>query len=342
MKKEVGIGILALLAVSLSLWGYKFIQGSNILSRNIELYAYYDDVGGLQIGTPVQISGVTVGAVSKIDLDLASRKVRLTLNLQKDVHVPKSTRAVIVVTSFLGGQAIYLEYDQTCQPGVDCAQKGDVLTAVKRGMLESTLGEDAIDGYMEQLTRGLNQAMDTLNQILLGEDSKSPIAVSARDLQATLLNLKSASGKLDGLLGSAGPNLIATSGDLRKLTATFAAQREHFASIVGQTDSITRQLSRADLEKTVVGLNQTLSDLRATLRTADQTVGNVNGLITGVKQGQGTLGKLVVDDQLYQQLMYMSHRIDSLANDLQQHPYRYMPLKSRNQVRRYDRQDDQE
>lgn len=339
MANEVKIGILALLALGLSFWGYKFIQGTNILTSTTRLFVIYDNVGGLQIGTPVQISGVTVGAVSSIDLSMESRNVQVTLNLNKGVTVPKDTRAVIVSTSFLGGQAIYLEYDKPCSPGVDCAIDGDTLKAMKRGVLDSTLGEGAIDGYIQQLTGGLSQTLDTLNQLLLGEDSNSPVALSARDLQATLANLKSATAQVDALMRQAGPDLRGSLGDVRQLTATLAAQRGSLSAIIANADSLTQQMARADLQKTLNQVNATLSGLSTTLGKADTAVDGFSAVLDKVQQGEGTLGKLLSDEELYWQLSELSAQLDSLSADLQNRPYRYIPLKSRRRVQRYDRQD---
>lgn len=339
MANEVKIGILALLAIGLSFWGYRFIQGTNILTRSNEFYAFYDNVGGLQIGTPVQISGVTIGAVSAIDLSLETRMVRLTLNLNKGISVPKDSRAVIVSTSFLGGQAIYLEYDKPCTSGVDCAVSGDTLKALKRGMLDSTLGEGAIDGYVNQLTTGLNGTLDTLNELLLGEDSQSPVAYSARDLQAMLASLKSASAQLDALVRRMGPDLTGSVSDIHKLTATLAAQRTNLSSIIANADSLTDQLVRADLQKTVSSINTTLAGLEKTLGGADETLTGLNQVVGKLQQGEGTLGKLLTDDKLYHQLSTMTFQVDSLSQDVQDRPYRYIPFKSRRRVQRYDRQD---
>jgi len=74
MSSEVRTGLLALVAIALSLWGIKYIQGSNILSKSQNFYAYYDNVAGVQIGTRVQISGVSVGAVSATELSTENKK----------------------------------------------------------------------------------------------------------------------------------------------------------------------------------------------------------------------------------------------------------------------------
>ncbi|MCB0634969.1 MAG: MCE family protein, partial [Lewinella sp.] len=160
MSQEVRIGALALVTIALGLWGLKFIQGQNLLARTDTYFAFYENVGGVQIGTPVQVSGVTVGAVSGIDLSDTDRRVMLTLEMERDLPLPKATRAVLVTTSVLGDMAIYLEYDQPCPgSGPDCAADQDTLRGVTRGMIEAILGEGGVDQYVETLNDGLKEVL---------------------------------------------------------------------------------------------------------------------------------------------------------------------------------------
>jgi phospholipid/cholesterol/gamma-HCH transport system substrate-binding protein len=338
MSHEVRIGILALVATGLTLWGIKFIQGTNLLSKTDTYYAYYDEVNGVQIGTPIQISGVTVGSVSAIDLGIEDRRVRLSFTLERKVPMPKSTRAVLMQTSVLGDKAIILDYDQPCQ-GANCAVDGDELTGVSLDMVESILGEGGIGNYMEQLTASLNQLVDSINYKLLGDDSEGPLAESARGIQSTVENLKQATGRMNLMLQRSAPALESTLNNVDQLTATLEQQRGSIAGILDNADSLSNQLVEAQLGEAIEGIKGTITQLNETLAGADQTVAGLNEVMGKIEKGEGTLGMLVQDETLYQNLNALSYSLDSLTTDFQERPYRYLPLKGRNRVKRYDRKD---
>lgn len=340
MSKEVRIGILGLLTVALGLWGIKYIQGSNLLSRTDEYYAYFTNVGGVQVGTPVQVSGVNVGSISNIELSEIDRRVRLTLNLERELPLPKDTRAVLVTTGFLGDMAIYLEYDKPCINGVGCAESGDTLQGDTRGMVEAILGEGGIEGYVETLNQGIQQALDSLNQSLLGEDSDSPIAKSARSLESTMTNLEQATSRANLLVARSSPALERALEDLQKITSTLAEQRASIASLLQNADSLSQQLVAARLDEVIKEVKGTVAELSATLNTTNNAMGGVNNLVNQIEAGEGTLGKLVTDEELYRNLRELTSSLDSLLSDIQNRPYRYIPLKGRNQINRYDRRDE--
>ena len=213
ISKEIKIGLLALVAVALSIWGYKFIMGKNLLVKSNMYQVIYPTVDGLRVGTSVRINGVSVGSVGSIEImpeDL-DKKVLVLLDLDRDIRIPKDTRAVIIVTSFMGDKAIDLLYNRPCS-GEDCAPSGAFLKGETRGLLGSMLGQEDARAYMDILKTGIQDIIDSLNAKLLSDSSNSPIAESLRDLQGTMANLNSASGKVDVLLSkSSGACLLYTS-----------------------------------------------------------------------------------------------------------------------------------
>ncbi len=342
MSKEVRIGILALVSVALSLWGIKFIQGQNILSRSSVYYAYFSNVGGIQIGTPVQISGVTVGSVADIELGIEDRRVRLTLDLERDIPLPKDAAAVLATTSVLGDKAIILHYDKPCSGDADCAQSGDTLEGRTQGMIESILGEGGLDAAVNTLQTGLQDILDTLNQELLGKDSDSPVATTARDLQGTMANLRQATDRANLLLQRSSPALEQSLASVNELTGTLAEQKESLASILSNADSLSQQMVDAQLDDAIEQIKSTITELNNTLATTNTAMGGVSDVVGSIKEGNGTLGRLVNDEELYNKLVTLSTQLDSLFGDFQERPYRYIPLKSRNRINRYDRKDDRE
>lgn len=343
MSNEVKIGILAIVAVALSLWGYKFIMGKNALSASNIYYVDYNTVEGLQKGTPVRISGFQVGVVADIYLkpDDPARRVTVTLDLDKDIAVPKDTRATIVATSIMGAKAVDLFYEQPCS-GDNCAPSGSFLRGETRGLLGSMLSEDQAQDYVNIVKSGLTDVIDTLNKEILNENSNSPIAITLRDMRYTMGNLRSSTSQLDAVLQRSSKDIEGTFKNLNSISSTLEANNDKIKNIIANFDNLSNDLAQADLQNTVESIKATLGTLNQTLGTTNTAVQGVNNAIGKINSGQGTLGKLMQDDELYYQLKSMSNNVDSLVNDIQERPYRYIPFKNRSKVQRYDRLDEKQ
>ncbi|MCB0570679.1 MAG: MCE family protein [Phaeodactylibacter sp.] len=338
MSNEVKVGILAIAAIVLSIWGFKFIMGKNVLIKSNIYKVYYNNVDRTKVGTLVVINGVEVGSVAGVNLlNDDNRTVELVLDLDRNIKVPKDTRAVIISTGFMGGKAVVLEYEHACN-GPDCAVSGDTLQGELRGLVGSMLTGEQLADYMDILKSGLEEIIDTLNSQLL-TNPDSPLGKSMANLDATLSNLKSATGQLDGLLRSSSGSISGTLGNLDAITGNLKKNNDKINSILSNADSLSNQLVAADLEQTLKEVNQAIASLRTTLQSADTALGGVSDVVGKIKEGEGSLGKLMQDEELYNNIKTLSQRADSLVNDIQERPYRYMPLKSRRKVQRYDKQD---
>ena len=342
MSNEVKVGLLAIVAIAVSYWGYKFIMGKNVLLKSNTYKVYYPKVDRMQVGTQVFINGVPVGSVAKVDLlNDVDRTVEVILDLNPGMTIPKDTRAVIVATGFMGGKAVKLMYDTPCS-GEDCAEPGDTLEGEFRGLLDSMVGEEAVGDYAAILQKSLQKVIDTLNYALLSEESQSPIANTMRNLDATMANLNSSSAQLDQLMRRSSGNISASLKNVESITGNLEKNNARIAAIIANADSLSSQLVAADLEKTVSEINASIQELKGTLENANKAIAGVSGLVDGINSGEGTLGQLMKDEALYRNLSNLTREADSLVTDFQDRPYRYMPLKSRRRVERYDRQDAQE
>lgn len=339
MSNEIKIGILAIVTIAVAFWGYKFIIGNNILVKTNSYQVLYDDVSGLQIGTDVKIHGVDVGTVAGVKLLPGEKEqVLVILELDKDISIPKDTRAVIATTSVMGSMDVMLKYEKPCS-GADCAEVGSFLQGETLGLIGSMVGTDNLELYIKELESTLLVLMDSIDQKFLGIESQNPLAKTLRNLDATTSQLSVASAKLNGLLSKEIKNTL---GSLESVTGTLDEKKETLASVLDNADTLTSQLAAANLDQTIGEFQQTLEDLQKTLASATSTLDGVNATVGGISKGEGTLGKLMKDDELYYNLQRLITNADSLSNDLKDHPYRYVPFKSRKKVKRFERLDAKE
>ncbi len=339
MSHEVRIGLLAFIAIAMGLWGIKFIQGSNILKRSDTYHVYYSEVGGVNVGTSVKIRGVSVGSVSAVSLNVENRQVKVSFTMSRDVPLPKNTKAILSTTGIMGDKNIILEYGDNCT-GDNCAQDGDVFEGHFQGMVESMVGKGGIEGYIDELKKAILELTDSLNKGMLDETSDNPLAKTMRDLQASMSNMKELTGRFSSLVQRTAPSMEQSLGNINQLTETLSAQRQHIAGIISNVDSLSNQIVDSQLDQAIADIKTTIQKLNQTMDTADTALLGVSMVMDKVQKGEGSLGKLIQDESLYNNLNAMSYSLDSLLSDFQNKPYRYMPLKSRRKVQKYDKQDE--
>ncbi|MCB0610249.1 MAG: MCE family protein [Lewinella sp.] len=333
ISKEVKVGILAVVAIALSFWGYNFIVGKNLLTNSDYYRIVYNNVEGLQVGTPVRISGVEVGSVTGVEfMNNAEKQVTVTITMNNNLPLPKNTEAVIVAVGFMGGKAILLEYGNPCS-GSDCAERGAYLTGKSRPMLLSMLGADDLSGYMKDLRDILQGMVDTLLS------SNNSLGKTLDNLEGMSANLKSTTAQADQLMRQSSGNIKESIASFKNLAATLDAKKDKIGGIIDNAESVTGQIAESDLKGTMEDVKKTVEELKATLATAQKALDGVSGAVGKIQSGEGTLGKLLNDDGLYYDIKTLSTRADSLLNDIESRPYRYIPLKSRKKVQRYDRLD---
>lgn len=335
MSKEIKVAILALVAVALVYWGYNFILGRNLMKQTAFYKVEYDNVGGLKTSTPVRINGVQVGRVATVTNQMDKQNVLVELDLDPNLKIPKGTRAYILNETFMGQQAVELKYDTPCS-GDDCAKPGDYLMGKNLSVLASTVDKDELKVYLKEIKATMIEFFDTLSNNATAE---GPIGNILRDLEATMSNLKGATSQLNGILYQSKGDITGTLDHAEAITASLSNNQDKIESILANTDSFTQQLSVIDLKTTVDELAKTVEALNAAVAKADRAFEGINSVVGNIENGDGTLGKLFNDPELYNELASLSSKADSLINDIQERPYRYMPLKTRNRVKRYDEKD---
>ena len=340
MSKEIRVALLAIVAIALVYWGYNFILGNNVMKQTAFYKVEYKNVGGLKTSTPVRVNGVQVGRVATVKNQMDEQNVLVELDLEPGLRIPKDTRAYILNETFMGQQAVELKYDTPCS-GNDCAQPGDYLQGENLSVLASTVDRQELEVYLNEFENTILSLLDSIQDRTLGSDAEGPLANTIRDMESTMNNLKGATGQLNSLLYQSKDNITGTLENAETVTASLADNNERIERILVSTDSFTQQLSAVELKKTVDELSQTIASLKSTINKADQTFAGINSVVGGLENGEGTLGLLLQDPALYHELSTLSAKADSLLNDIQDRPYRYVPLKGRKRVKRYDRKDEQ-
>lgn len=327
LSNETKIGILAVVAVGLAIWGFQFLKGIDMLSRSQTFYVRYNNVDQLRPSSPVFINGLQVGTVKDLSIDPEDDKTIIaTLNIESGLDIPKDTRATIIGLSLMGGKAVELVISGPCD-GDDCAESGDFLTGASKGFFETVVGSPSeLDAYTDRLRHGLTSLYDSI------ADPNDPHGFGRTlvSLETSLSNLAVMSAKINRLLDASSAGITATVHNSAEITKALSESRKDMQKTLDNLAIMSEQLKNADLGKSagkataaIDSVAIALSDLRTTLSVTQHTMMRVDTLAGRLIEGEGMAGKLLTDEELYDNLVRTSRHLQLLVQDLRLHPNRY-------------------
>ena len=297
MKKEVKIGIFAVAMILCAWGGIRFLSGIDIFSRNIDYYAAYEQVNGVQTASPVMIRGVKVGTVSDIVFNPSrNRSVVLRLTLKKQYCLPVDSEAKIVSSSLMGAKAIEIVLGSSSQ----YLEKGDTIrSSCDRDMMSMAASE--LDFLKERITRLSDELSETLTGIsgLVGDN--------AENIKGMTTHLNAISANLDQILSSEKEGLRSAVQGLGTFSQTLGDNAGRLDALMGNMAAFTDKLADSRL-----------------VENLDRTLGELDALLARISAGEGTVGQLFTDPKLYEELTVTGENLALLLADLKEHPQRYV------------------
>ncbi len=325
MRKETKIGIFAIVTIALAIWGYKYLKGFNVLSPKTTVFAYYDRVDGLRLSTPIFINGYEVGLVASIKQDPKDlQRIRVTMEIDEEVKIPKDAVAEIVTTSLMGGTAINLVFSSPCTS--DCVVEGDYIKGVAKGMLASMASPDEFRAYMDELNYGLRGALDTLSERL---SESGELNESVSDVRAILTNLRSTTGKLDHIMTGSASAIQGSLANIESITGNLKASNEQIRNILANAEALTNDLKGANMNELAGEAKNTMQKLQATLSTSEKAIGDLQSILTKAKDGNGAIGMLLSDPAFANEMQLTVKHFELLLQDIRLHPERYRRILSK-------------
>ncbi|PTM05180.1 MAG: MCE family protein [Bacteroidetes bacterium] len=296
LTKEIKAGLIVVLGITALIMGFSYLKSNSLLGKSTTLHAVYDHVGGLQSGTAVSLNGFSVGTIDDIAFLDETGKLMVAFTITTDLPIPADSKAELYDTSVLGGKGLQIVLGT---PGSAIAQNGDTLTSiVKVGMT------DRITELMEPLEAKVNSAivetdllMKNLNQ-LLDTDSQAL-------LRETLNNFSETSASLKVITQNVSENLTAN----EKALGTIL---ESTAELTSNLSSVSETLNDADLQGLIADLNTSVSATKE--------------ILEGVKNGEGSVGQIFTNQELYLSLQENLSQLEWLLQDLRLNPKRYLSV----------------
>ncbi len=285
--REVKIGFLIIVSGFILFFGFNYLKGVNIFNPTNYYRASFADVGGLQETGPVFIKGHKVGQVKKISYDFTKEEsFVVTLDIANDLKLPKGTTAELFDDGLMGGKAIRLALPENLTS--EFCKKGDFLPS------------KVIPG----LTAGLsNELLPKINRLLDSTDSlmrSVRVITESQQLKNTLASMEQITADLEAS----------------------SAQLKHLMN--NDIPKITHNVNALTADFAVTGNNLSKIDFEQTTNKLDKAAESLEGVTQKINNGTGTLGLLVNDPALYNNLSATSQNANSLLIDLQKNPKRYV------------------
>ena len=317
---------MAIIVIALSVWGYKFLRGRNLLKPTNNFYVSYENINGLASSAPVLIRGMNVGTVSNLELADDLKTIVATLDIKRGIRIHKDAEAVIISTGLMGGKAVDLQIPGPCS-GADCAESGSFITGRVQGFLDSFL-DTSEGGTLDQIKTNIGEILNTFGDSLTSPTSDSEIAKTYTQLSILIKNLASITNTLDNSMGTYDKHLKGTLANVEKMTGAFAKNEQQIGDAIKHLESITRQFDEAKVGTSTSALitdaQATMKNLNTSLTEANKSFADLATVMDGLEQGKGSLGKLLKDDALYNNLSSTSKNLDLLLQDFRLNPKRYV------------------
>ena len=310
IRREAKLALTALAAVFILIWGINFLKGSSLFESKSTFYGVYDSVEGLKVSSGVIYRGYQVGQVISIQFT-GERfdRVLVKFSVDKGLELPSNTLAMIQSADLMGSKVVALV------PGDShvTAVSGDTLRSqVERGLMEQVSQQMLpLKQKAERLLGSLDSVM-LIVQGLFNEETKKNLSNSFGSIDRTLRNLEGASGNLDTLIQGESARISCILQDVNSITGNLRNNNEEISTILGNVSAISDSLRQASLHQTLMSLDYILA-------TTDSIMNKIN-------RGEGTIGALLNDNDLYYNLNQVSENLNRLLVEFRYNPKRFINL----------------
>ena len=297
ISREVKIGFAAIVTIAMLIWVWNFLKGINIFKTTDSYYAVYNDVHGLIKSGVVVLNGFKVGNVGDIEFNKDNvNRIIVKVDLAEKIKLPKNTVFLIRNSSIISG---IKEIRVVLGEGPGYHEPGDTLIAAVEQELADVIGP--IKDKAEVVISRIDSTLAAVNDIL--------DVPTRQHLKSTLANLDRSMAELNASLEPGG-ELNTSMDNLSSFTGNLKANNANLSQTLQNISSISDSLEKADI--------------KAVVDKADLTFAKLDKTLAKIQDGEGTAGKLVGDDSLYNNLNSALFSLDSLLIDVKAHPKRYV------------------
>lgn len=309
ISNETKVGALTAIAITLLILGFNFLKGKTILKTGNYVYAKYTDTKGIMISNPVYINGFQVGAVFDIensDQNLSS--IVVSIKLKDKYNIPINSVATIKENP-LGPASIAIALGD----GKEYLKAGDtILTASHAGLLGDVINKlGPVGDQIKTTVHSLDSVLKNINTIF-DPGTKNNLQQVIANINKTTASLVISSASIQAMLNAQSGAITQSMNHVASFTKNLSDNNEKVTRMVSNVEQTTANLSKADI-------NGTLEKLKT-------AIANLNSILVKAGSQDGSLGKLLNDKTLYNNLTNTVRSANILMDDLRLHPKRYVNI----------------
>jgi len=294
LSREIKTGIIVIGGILLFILGFSYLKSTPLFDNSKTFFAVYKNVGGLQPGTQVSINGFAVGKVNDIKFKDTTGNLLVTFSVDNNFEFSRNSVAELYDTGIIGGKGIQIKpvFDDAPR-----AKSGDTLiTSSRPGLTE--LVQQRLTPLQLKVEGAVSNADSLLMNFndVLDDDTKKNLRESIKGLNTMVSSFQKSANTLNRLLENNKSQLDSTITNINTITSNFSKL----------SDSISK-----------VGLAKTMKSLESTIH-------NLDVLMANIEKGEGSLGKLMKNEELYNNLSKASKELDLLLQDFRLNPKRYV------------------
>jgi len=299
ISKEARVGIIGIVTIAVLIWGINYLKGRNIFSSTYTLYTFYSESGGLESSSPVLVNGIKVGYIDDLQLRTTeSPAIKAILSIEKKYTLGEGSRAELVSADLMGSKVIRIVPSDNQlllqdQDTIDGWLEPDMISSLQSALFPILEKTNTLATSLDSLSRQMNK--------VLSQDALSQIIENLAELTYSLKKSLASGGSLNESLRN-----------LESFTGVLEEEKDEMASLITNLNSMSESLNRAGLDSLSIEMTSVFSQL-------DILIGQINS-------GQGSAGKLVYSDSLYQNVNVLVADLDSLVKDLKENPNDYVQV----------------
>lgn len=298
VSNEIKIGLTVIVAVIIAFIGFRIMKDMPLFKTSNVIYTKFDQVYGLIPGNTVNVRGFKIGSVKRMQL-MGSDSTLVTLSIEEEYNIPVGSVAILKSSGFLGGK--YIEISKSDQDQM--ISDGATIQGVFEEGIMDTFAEEGskLSGDISASIQGFEKLITNLNEIM-DKDNKQNISGVMANLQNTTSDI---SALLDERRSDIDSMIVAARSTMVNLDDLSTANKEKMGQLITNLEAASGRMDTlsAELNKTTLTLNDVL---------------------TKINEGQGSLGKLVNDTSLYNNLDSLTFNLNDLIKNINEEPGKYL------------------
>ena len=298
MNKEIRTGIIAIFTIIVLIYGINYLKGLNILDKNRIFHAKYDNIDGLLKGSVISLNGFNVGIVSNISLQ-SDNSLLVSVKINEDFDVPANSILKISNQDLMGTKGISVILGNSDL----LAKNNDTLIAEIENSLQDEVNKQILP--LKNKAEGLISSVDSLMVIftsVLNTDARKNLASSFKNLDETFILMSESMKELNKLVVTNEKNISNSIKNFESITGNISDNNESIENILKKMSSISDSVSSKDI---------------------GDIIKNLNSITNKISVGQGNLGLLNSDDQLYRNIEKTTNDISILVEEIKKDPKKY-------------------